>query len=137
MVIKGYKVPKGTLLVGVLAHVLADPRYWENPHEFKPERFITEEGTFKKYEQFVPFGIGTASLETTLNFNYKTSFFSGKRYCLGDQLARAELLLVFVRLMQKFRVEASPDHPPPTLESRGGTLVVTPLPYYAVFQPRV
>ena len=58
MVIKGYKVPKGTLLIGVLGHVLADPRYWENPDEFKPERFIAEDGSFKKHEQFVPFGIG-------------------------------------------------------------------------------
>ena len=76
MVIKGYKIPKGTLLVGVLGHVLADPQYWENPEKFIPERFITAEGTFKKHEQFVPFGIGMEFLKSASN-GMKNQCFQG------------------------------------------------------------
>ena len=36
-----------------------DPRYWENPETFLPERWIDDNGkVIAKKEGFLPFGIG-------------------------------------------------------------------------------
>lgn len=35
-----------------------DPEIWDNPHEFKPERFIDESGTLKNSEHMYHFGLG-------------------------------------------------------------------------------
>ena len=39
----------------------------------------------------------------------------GKRQCLGEPLARAELLMIFVSCVQRFTFAAVGDQPPPTL----------------------
>lgn len=38
--------------------------YWKDPFEFKPERFIDEEGNLINHDNFAPFGYGI----TFLNF---------------------------------------------------------------------
>ncbi|KAL0733078.1 hypothetical protein Bca4012_009288 [Brassica carinata] len=60
----GFFVPeKTTLLVNVYA-VMRDPNVWENPLEFKPERFLTSSGSGQEEERksqalkYLPFGSG-------------------------------------------------------------------------------
>ena len=50
-------------------------------------RFLDEEGKFSKPDYFVPFG-------------------HGKRMCLGEPLAKAELFIFFVALVKNFRFSA-------------------------------
>jgi cytochrome P450 len=59
-----------------------DPKYWNNPQEFKPERFL-ENGKYLAScpIAFIPFG-------------------TGRRMCLGEKLAINDVFLVFVRLLQ-------------------------------------
>uniref|UniRef100_A0A0N7ZDN9 Cytochrome P450 n=1 Tax=Scylla olivacea TaxID=85551 RepID=A0A0N7ZDN9_SCYOL len=60
-----------------------DPRYWDKPEEFMPERWLDQDGKFvSKKEGFVPFGVG-------------------KRQCLGESLARMELLIFTTTLLQR------------------------------------
>ena len=79
----GYTIPKGTK---ILLHVWAiqrDPTIWDNPGEFKPERFLLDSTTldFKGNNfEFIPFG-------------------SGRRMCPGLPLAErmvAHLLASFL-----------------------------------------
>ena len=35
-----------------------DEKYFENPKEFRPERFLDENGAYKRQEGFVTFGLG-------------------------------------------------------------------------------
>ncbi len=62
--------------------ILNDEKYWEKPNEFKPERFL-ENGKFlsSRPSAFIPFGLG-------------------RRVCLGEKLALADLFLVLVRFLQ-------------------------------------
>ncbi|KAF9588420.1 hypothetical protein IFM89_010179 [Coptis chinensis] len=61
-----YNITKGTRLFVNVWAVGRDPNHWENPLEFRPNRFLTEEGTGKsqldvrgQHFHLLPFGTGT------------------------------------------------------------------------------
>ena len=39
-------------------NVLHDPKTWPEPEEFRPDRFLDEQGQLLKHEKLIPFGIG-------------------------------------------------------------------------------
>uniref|UniRef100_A0ACD5WJU5 Uncharacterized protein n=1 Tax=Avena sativa TaxID=4498 RepID=A0ACD5WJU5_AVESA len=57
--IMGYDIPRGTnIYVNVFA-ISRDPRYWDNPEDFKPERFENNKiDYFGTHFEFTPFGAG-------------------------------------------------------------------------------
>ncbi|XP_018026595.1 cytochrome P450 2L1 isoform X1 [Hyalella azteca] len=85
--INGYFIPKDTIIVVSNYSVHHDPRYWEEPDKFYPERFLDEKGTkFTAHKQgFFAFG-------------------SGRRQCVGELLARMELFLFTAAIVQHFDV---------------------------------
>ena len=97
-----YFIPKGTTIFSSLYHVMNDPQHFPQPSEFKPERFIDENGKFKHNERVVPFGIG-------------------KRYCIGQSLAEKEYFLFMVGLLQKFDIFPSPTKDLPSFEVNDNT----------------
>ncbi|XP_043855590.1 cytochrome P450 2J1-like isoform X2 [Dromiciops gliroides] len=113
--VAGYHVPKGTILMTNLTALHKDPEEWDTPETFNPEHFL-ENGQFKKRESFLPFSIG-------------------KRVCLGEQLARAELFLFFTCLLQNFTFQAPPDTQL-SLDFRMG-ITISPIPYQICALPRV
>ncbi|KAL3889199.1 hypothetical protein ACJMK2_001547 [Sinanodonta woodiana] len=81
--IQGFDIPKGTTLLPDIDSVLSDPKIWGDPEEFRPERFIGEEGNLLQPEEFIP-------------------FFTGRRNCVGESLARMELDLFIPALVQRY-----------------------------------
>ncbi|CAI9115906.1 OLC1v1016919C1 [Oldenlandia corymbosa var. corymbosa] len=55
--VEGYRVPKNTMLLVNLWAIQNDPKLWEDPRKFKPERFEGVEGTKDGYK-WMPFGTG-------------------------------------------------------------------------------
>lgn len=81
-VIENHKIPKGTFVNVLQGFIMKDERYWSQPEVFKLERFIDNEGKFvEPHRGYLPFGIG-------------------RRNCLGEKLAVADLFFVIVRLLQ-------------------------------------
>ncbi|KAM3932768.1 cytochrome P450 2F2-like [Leptodactylus fuscus] len=80
---RGYFLPKDTFIIMLLKSVLQDKEYFEKPEEFYPQHFLDSEGKFVMNEAFIPFS-------------------AGKRSCIGENLAKVELFLVFTRLLQTF-----------------------------------
>ena len=56
--LEGYTIPKGIVVVANLWAVHHDPDIWEEPHKFKPERFLDEDGCLQEKEELIPFSTG-------------------------------------------------------------------------------
>lgn len=94
-----------------------DPVNFADPQKFMPERFLEADGkTLKKVDGFLPFSIG-------------------RRQCLGESLARAELFLVFANFMRNFRISVPLDHEQPTTDRKMG-LTVAPQKYLSFIEQR-
>ncbi|KAF9622002.1 hypothetical protein IFM89_029222 [Coptis chinensis] len=55
--IGGYKIPRGTMLLVNAYAIHRDPKLWEEPNSFKPERFTGVQGEREGFK-FIPFGLG-------------------------------------------------------------------------------
>ncbi|XP_005415127.1 PREDICTED: cytochrome P450 2B4-like isoform X2 [Chinchilla lanigera] len=88
---RGFVLPKGTEVYPILSTALHDPRHFEKPDTFNPDHFLDAKGALRKSEAFIPFSMG-------------------KRICLGEGIARAELFLFFTTILQNFSI-ASPVPP--------------------------
>jgi cytochrome P450 len=108
--IGGYRVPAGTSLTMSEWVMHRNPRYFDDPDEFKPERW--ENNLDKKLSPFVYFPFG-----------------SGPRQCIGNSLAITEIVLIITMLAREFEFTLSPDHvitpwPSFTLYPRDGIKVI-------------
>ncbi|XP_010997363.1 cytochrome P450 2U1 [Camelus dromedarius] len=115
-VLQGYTIPKGTIILPNLWSVHRDPTVWEKPDDFYPSRFLDDQGQVIKKETFIPFGIG-------------------KRVCMGEQLAKMELFLMFVSLMQSFTFALPKDSKKPILTGKYG-LTLAPHPFNIIISKR-
>ena len=66
--IRGYDIPKGSYCTLNLAWMALSPDVWDAPNEFRPERFLDEEGQFvtKLEAKLAQFGIGKFGLAQAL-----------------------------------------------------------------------
>jgi cytochrome P450 len=90
--VSGYRVPPGTTVLMSQWVVHRDPRFFDRPEEFRPERWSGDAAQqLPKYAYF-PFG-------------------GGPRLCIGNTFAMMELVLVLATLAQHFRFTVKPGHP--------------------------
>ena len=99
-------------MISNLWAVTNDPNLWKEPEKFIPERFIDEKGNF------VP-------------SNYVVSFGVGRRRCLKEQLARMEVFMFLVAIVQKLEIVPDPDNFPSINVGTPG-LVYAPKPFKVV-----
>ncbi|KAL0436535.1 UNVERIFIED_CONTAM: Licodione synthase [Sesamum radiatum] len=87
VVINGYKIPAKSLLFVNLWSMGRNPKYWESPMVFRPERFLEKENSFIDIKgqnfELLPFG-------------------TGRRGCPGMLLAIQELICIIGTMVQCF-----------------------------------
>nr|XP_056712811.1 cytochrome P450 2K4-like [Euleptes europaea] len=105
--LKGYFIPKGTYIVPLLYSVLYDESQWEKPRQFYPEHFLDSEGRFVKRDAFMPFS-------------------AGRRICAGETLAKMEIFLFFVSLLQRFNFQPAPGTSKEDLDLTPAVGITTP-----------
>ncbi len=87
-----FDVPAGSivLIAPIVTHV--DGRFWRDPRDFNPDRWLDPEPDRPKFA-FIPFG-------------------GGPRTCIGDQFAWMEATLLLATLIKEWRVEIDPNFEP-------------------------
>jgi cytochrome P450 len=90
-VYKGFFIPKGSVIVANAWAILHDPEIYPDPEEFKPERFLNEDGSVRD----------DPSLSLV--------FGAGKRICPGRHLVDATLFMVTSSVLSAFNVTKAKD----------------------------
>ncbi|KAK0400921.1 hypothetical protein QR680_015519 [Steinernema hermaphroditum] len=92
-VVDNYMIPEGTSITHQISVIMSNEDEFKGPLKFNPDRFI---GT-KLEQQVIAFGVG-------------------KRSCLGESLARAELFLILGNLLQRYKISVPNGQKPPSTE---------------------
>ncbi len=79
----GYRIPAGAMISVSPYAMQRDPRYWENPLVFDPERFTPEKSAGRPRFAYFPFG-------------------GGPRQCIGKDFALFEATIVLAMAAQRF-----------------------------------
>lgn len=81
----GYRIPEDVTLQLATYNIHRDERWWNNPAEFRPDRWLDDETARPEYAYF-PFG-------------------GGPRHCIGMRFARMELALILATLSRRLEFE--------------------------------
>lgn len=82
----GYKIKEKTLIGVSFYEIHRNPKYWDNPEEFNPERFLGDQKK-KSLQYFYPFG-------------------AGPRMCIGLGFAIYEMGLTVSHIIKNYQVTA-------------------------------
>ncbi|XP_071950289.1 cytochrome P450 2J4-like [Antedon mediterranea] len=112
--LNGYTIPAGTSIITSVWSVHRNPDNWEEPSEFRPERFLSDDlSSIKRKEAFMPYG-------------------AGRRICAGELMARMELFLFMANLVQRFTFKIPDGQPIPSVNDCIPGLTRSPKPYQIV-----
>ena len=108
--INGFLIPAGTRVIPFIYGLHHNPKVWENPEAFNPERFETEAKRKRHNYAHIPFG-------------------GGSRMCIGRNFALMEKQVVIIRVLQRYNLSLVPNHkvellPSLTLKPRNGVKMV-------------
>ena len=56
--VEGFAIPKDAVIMPMLWAIHMDPKVYEEPEEFRPERFLNNDGKFFRPESYLPFQTG-------------------------------------------------------------------------------
>ncbi|CAL9232899.1 unnamed protein product [Arabidopsis halleri] len=115
----GYTIPKNTKIFINVWGIQRDPNVWENPTEFRPERFLDKKSCdFTGTDHsFLPFG-------------------SGRRICVGVALAERMVLYTLATLLYSFDWKIPEGHVL-NLEEKFGIVLKLKTPLVALPIPRL
>ena len=108
-------------LLQVLSNIWAahhNPNDWTEPDKFIPERHLDDEGNFISRNKVVVFG-------------------AGPRQCIGEQMARMEMFIFLVSLIQRFTFHLDPAcTEPPDVNSYSPSIICSPSKFNLVAKER-
>ena len=101
----GHAVRRGTTIIFPVHLIHRDPRWWDDPMDFRPERFLPG-APHPGRGTYLPFG-------------------AGRRICVASSFALTEATLIAAMISQRHRYERADQHPviesaTVTLRPRGG-----------------
>ena len=107
IVISGFNIPKDSTIGLWVYTIHRDPRYWENPDSFDPDRFRDENKHKRHRYAWVPFSLGP-------------------RQCIGNNLAFMEMKMMLIRILQNYRVVSDPNAEKPNVPFMGLVVQIHP-----------
>jgi cytochrome P450 len=91
VVLAGYTVPKGAIVMCAAWSCHHDARFWDDPEAFRPERWTAEAKATRPKFAFFPFG-------------------GGARVCIGEAFAWMEGTLLLATLARRWSASVAPGH---------------------------
>lgn len=88
----GYRVPKGAVLMLPQWAIHRDPRYYDDPLEFDPDRWAPDRAAERPNYAYFPFG-------------------GGPRHCIGKRFSLLEATLILGTIGQDYRLELTAEEP--------------------------
>jgi len=82
----GYLIPRNRGVLVLIYAIHRNPKYWDDPDSFDPERFTSTRSEGRPAHAFLPFG-------------------EGPRMCIGSGFAMTEACLLLATLAQRWRFE--------------------------------
>ena len=89
----GYLIPKGSIVIACFPSIFKNPKHWENPLRFEPDRWMKEEDFAARMARQGSY----------------TPFAAGMRGCVGFTLALTEAKLVLAELVWRYEFEEEKD----------------------------
>ncbi|CAI5958947.1 unnamed protein product [Closterium sp. NIES-64] len=134
---EGYNLPKGTDLFVSVFNINRSPHYWENPEEFRPERFLERRSGdgIPGWDGYDPDRLAGALYpnEVVSDFAF-LPFGGGPRKCVGDQFALMESTVALAMILRRFNVRL--DGPPEDTEMVMGATMHTKSGLWCRLTPR-
>jgi len=90
LAVDGYRLEAGTVAVISFYAMHRDPKLWDDPLTFDPDRFLPERSQGRSRWQYLPFG-------------------GGPRSCIGDHFAMLEATLALATIVRAARIESLHD----------------------------
>jgi cytochrome P450 len=89
-------IPKGSTVIVFVYGAHHAKNAWEDPEDFRPERFVKENDKLRTPFTYLPFG-------------------GGPRVCIGNQYAMLQILMILSALLRRYDFELTPGQ---TIEAR-------------------
>jgi len=115
--VAGYRLPAGVQVMANLHSVHRNPELFPEPDDFRPERFLDADGKFRPDKNVMAFS-------------------TGKRQCMGESFARAELFIFLTSIMQNFTLRWPEGFQHDFAEDPEGNFIRMPKPYKLVPEKR-
>ncbi|KAF8622987.1 hypothetical protein AX15_006585 [Amanita polypyramis BW_CC] len=119
----GYRIPKGSTVIGNAWSILHNEEHYKDPMIFRPERFLTEDGR----------------LDPTVLNPFDVAFGFGRRTCPGVHIAFAISYICTASLLSVFNITKTVDKNGNTIEVPGKyeqIIVLQPEPFKSILKPR-
>jgi cytochrome P450 len=88
----GYKLPKDAVVIAALHHIHNNPKLWDNPARFDPDRWDTPEVKGRHKAAYIPFAMGP-------------------RMCIGFNFALQEVKIFLPKLIYRYNFVKEGDGP--------------------------
>lgn len=116
--IKGFRIPKDTTVLVNAYAIHNDARIWNDPHAFRPARFLDESGNFASPPPFAFY-----------------PFSAGKRVCVGEILGKMIVFVTLARLFYNYRLTIVDSGDLGANEANAAS-IRKPKPFKVVFEKR-
>lgn len=102
--VAGWDLPRGSVVLASQYAMHRDPRFWSDAHAFRPDRWLTGEGTFDERAPRVPRGVWFP-------------FGFGTRRCIGEHFAWTEAVVLLATLARRWELDVQVPADPPMMSA--------------------